>query len=106
MSDLPIPYGDSPGNSRQRAKAAKATEAMTLAIYEDQLAATYQRERERHEGEALADVVRAALGDELDLLDWGLTKAAGSVAKAELVSRKVSLLSSTNTQRIARHFGS
>jgi hypothetical protein len=105
MSNLPIPYGDPPGNSRQVAKAAKAAEATELAIYKNHLAAIFRREVERQEGEALADVVKAALDDELDLLDWGLMKAAGSPAKAELVSRKVSLLSSTNTRRIARHFG-
>jgi hypothetical protein len=106
MSDnLPMPYGGLPGNSRQVAKAAKAAEATELAIYENHLATAYRREIERQESEALADVVKAALDDELDLLDWGLMKAAGSPAKAELVSRKVSVLSSTNTRRLARHFG-
>jgi hypothetical protein len=107
MSDnLPARWSpDLPGNSRQIVKAAKAAEHTELAVYEHHLAARYLAEVDRIDGEAIAEVVKAALEEELNLLDWGLAQAAGSPAKAELVSRKTSLLSSANSSRISRRFG-
>jgi len=41
----------------------------------------------------------------MSVLDWGIQEAAGSRAKAELVSRMVSLQSKIDSARIARRFG-
>jgi len=105
MSDLParLPV-DRPGHSRQVAKAARAQERTELVVYEHHLYARYLAEVERIDAEALADVVKTALNEELDTLDYGLEKAAGSQAKAELVSRLVSLQSKIDGARIARRF--
>ena len=105
MNNLPARLSDLPGTSRQVTKAIQAQEQTELAVYEHHLAAHYLAEVDRIDGEALAEVVKSSLDEELSLLDWGLTQAAGSPAKAELVSRKVSLLSSANSRRIARRFG-
>ena len=106
MSDLParLPNG-SPANSRQMRRAVQAQERTELAVFEHHLAASYLREVERIDAEALAGVVKTAINEELDTLDYGLGLAAGSPAKAELVSRLVSMQSKIDGARIARRFG-
>lgn len=106
MSDLSaqLPSGV-PGNPRQIRRAAQAQERTELAVYEHHLHARFVAETERIDAEALADVVKTAINEELDTLDYGLGLAAGSQAKAELVSRMVSLQSKIDGARIARHFG-
>jgi hypothetical protein len=69
------------------------------------LHARFVAETERIDAEALADVVKTAINEELDTLDYGLGLAASSTAKAELVSRLVSLQSKIDGARIARRFG-
>jgi hypothetical protein len=49
--------------------------------------------------------MRAALDEELDLLDYGLRRANGSLARAELVARKVEMLASINNRRVGQRFG-
>jgi hypothetical protein len=103
MSDLPTPWrGGQP--SRQLTKASRAQERTELAVYEHHLQARYLAECERIDSQAIADVTKGALEEELAVLDWGLQQAAGSPAKAELVSRMVSLQSSIDSARIARRF--
>ena len=48
---------------------------------------------------------RIGVEEELDLLDWGMERANGSLAKTELVARKVTVLANINSARIARRFG-
>lgn len=103
MPDLPARWEGRP--SRQLARAARAQEGTELAIYEHQLGARYQAECDRIDSEAIADVTKSALEHELAVLDWGLEQAAGSPAKAELVSRAVALQSKIDSARIARRFG-
>jgi hypothetical protein len=106
MNNLPARLGDDlPGQPRQLAKAIQAQEKTELAIYEHHLLARYSAETDHIDSAALGDAVRASLDEELSLLDWGLERANGSAAKAELVSRKVSLLSTANSRRIVRRFG-
>ncbi|HEX7244414.1 MAG TPA: hypothetical protein VF245_02475 [Solirubrobacterales bacterium] len=105
MSNLPDRFAGRPGNSRQLARAAQAREKTELAVYEHHLQARFLSEVERIDAEALADVVKTAINEELDTLDYGLGLAAGSTARAELVSRLVSLQSKLDGARIARRFG-
>lgn len=105
MSQLPDRFSPLSPNSRQVTKAAKAQERTELAVFEHHLQARYLAEIERIDTEALSDVVKAALDEELTTLDYGLELAAGSTAKAELVSRLVSLQSKIDGARIARRFG-
>lgn len=103
MPDLPAPWEGRP--SRQLARATRAQEGTELAIFEHQLSARYLAECDRIDSEAIADVTRSALEQELGVLDWGLAEAAGSPAKTELVSRMVGLQSKIDSARIARRFG-
>jgi hypothetical protein len=104
MSNLPARL-ELPDNSRQLAKAVQAQERTELAIFEHHLQARYLAEVDRIDSAAIADVTKAALEEELRILEWGLEQAAGSPAKAELVSRMVSLQSKIDSGRIARRFG-
>jgi hypothetical protein len=105
MPNLPARLLIETGGSRQVAKAVQAQERTELAIFEHHLQARYLAEVERIDIEALGDVVKAALDEELATLGYGLELATGSPAKAELVSRLVSLQSKIDGARIARRFG-
>jgi hypothetical protein len=105
MADL-VPFGlPDTGNARQLARAVQAQEKTELAIYQHHLEARYLAEIDRIDSQAISDVAKAALEEEMNTLDWGLGQAAGSQAKAELVSRMVSLQSKIDSARIARRFG-
>jgi hypothetical protein len=91
--------------SRQLARATKAQEQTELAVFQHNLDARYLAECDRIDSQAIADVTKAALEEELSVLDWGLEQAAGSPAKAELVSRMVAQQSKIDLGRIARRFG-
>jgi hypothetical protein len=105
MSQLPERLSASPPHSRQIARAARAQEKTELAIYEHHLQARYLSEVDRIDSAAIADVTRSALEEEMKVLDEGLERAAGSQAKAELVSRMVAQQSRIDIGRIARRFG-
>jgi hypothetical protein len=105
MSNLPARLPDPEHPSRQLARAIRAQEQTELAVFEHNLASRYQAECDRIDSQAIADVTRTALEEEMSVLDWGLEQAAGSVAKAELVSRKVAMQSKIDSDRIARRFG-
>lgn len=105
MSNLPARLGDGLVESRQLAQATRAQERTELATFEHHLFARQQAECDRIDSQAIADVTKAALEEELATLDFGLEAAAGSAAKAELVSRLVSLQSKIDAARIARRFG-
>ena len=104
MNNLPVPW-EGPRPSRQLVRAAKAQSRTELDIFRHALNARYVSECERHDAHALSDVVRTALEEEIGNLDWGLEQAAGSAAKAELVSRKIAMQAKINSDRISRRFG-
>lgn len=105
MSELPARRPAEAGYSRQVGRAVQAQERTELAVFEHHLQARYLAEVERIDAEALGDVVKTALDEELGVMDYGLEQAAGSPAKAELVSRLVSMQSKIDGARIARRFG-
>lgn len=104
MSNLPARL-DELRSSRQLTQAVAAQQRTELSIFQHHLDARRLAECDRIDSEAIADVTKAALEQELSVLDWGLSEAAGSAAKAELVSRMVSLQSKIDNARIARRFG-
>ena len=56
-------------------------------------------------GRAVAYASRAALEGEVHLLEYGLVRAGGSAAKAELVARHVERLAASNYGRMMRRWG-
>jgi hypothetical protein len=106
MSYLPVP--SEPGGSlspRQLARASRAQGKAELAVFQHGLAARVQSEMDRLDSQAIADASRAALDEELDLLDYGMSRAGQSAAKVELVARHVERLSAINNRRITRRWG-
>lgn len=103
MPDLPVRREGRP--SRQLTRATRAQEHMEREVFTHHLQARCLAEIDRIDSEAIADVTKGALEQELAVLDYGLELAAGSPAKAELVSRMVSLQSKIDSARIARRFG-
>jgi hypothetical protein len=55
--------------------------------------------------EALADVNRTAMSEEMDLVDAGLARAAGSQLKAEAVARALQRQGSIADRMVRRTFG-
>lgn len=105
MSLLPARSGEDPPTGRDLARAARDRSRTELAIYRHGLRARYRAETDRLDAQAASDAVQAALEEELNLLDYGLRRAAGSAAAGELVARKIGILSSINNRRIGRRFG-
>jgi hypothetical protein len=91
-------------SSRQITRAATAQSKTELAVYEHHLQSRLEAEIEQIDAQALSDVIRCSLDEEIGVLDWGMEQAEGSAAKAELVSRKVAMQSKINSARIARRF--
>jgi len=102
---LPARLDDQSRRSSDVTQAMNAQRQAELAIFRYGLEARYHAECDRIDSQALGDVLRTALDEEMDLLDWGLSRTGGSVAKAELVARKVSLQVDINNRRIAQRFG-
>lgn len=104
MSKLPALRSSDHLPDRQLSRAAAARSKTELSVYHHFLEVHYLSACDQIDSEALSDVVRTALNEELTLLDEGMQKAAGHAAKAELVSRKVSMQSALNNRRIERRF--
>lgn len=100
MSQLPNRRPDD-GRLSQLVEATSAQQRTELAIHQHHLLARYFAECERIDIEARADVARTGLEEELNLLAWGMEQATGPAA-AELVSRKVDLLSRMDNTHFAR----
>lgn len=104
MSDLPTPWNGGPP-TRQIVRAARAAEKTEDAIYGHFLAMEFSRQCEAIDASVLAEVIKDSLSRELETYDWAMERVGGSAAKAQLVADKISLLSKTNSTRIARGFG-
>lgn len=111
MSLLPDRLGRVSGSDstelspRQTQAAGRAQQRTELELFRHGLRARLKSECDQLDSMAVADAMRTALDEELTLLDYGLSRCNGSAAKAELVARKVEMLSASNNSRIHRRFG-
>ena len=106
MSLLPALLNDDTGlNRRQVEKARRAQAATGLHLFGYTLETHTLAEMDRLDSQAAGDASRAALDEEIDLLEHGLARAGGSAAKAELAARRVERLANINDRRITRRFG-
>jgi hypothetical protein len=90
--------------TRQVAKARRAQSSAELTVFRHSLQIRVQAEEDRLDSQALGDASRAALDEEIDLLDYGLGRAGRSAAKVELVARHVQRMANINDRRISRRF--
>lgn len=91
-------------SKRQAAKANRDQASAALAVFRYGLQTRVEAEKGRLDVEAVADVSRIALEEELDLLDFGMGRAGQSAAKAALAARHVEQLVSINNRHITRRF--
>ena len=107
MSLLPAQLNDDTSFSpRQMAKVRRAQENTEIRLFGHTLEAHTIAEIDRLDTQAVADASRAALEEEVGLLEYGLARASGSAAMTELVARHVERLAAINDRRITRRFGS
>jgi hypothetical protein len=104
MTDL-LPSRAGVARSRQLERATRAQEAGELEIFRHHITTRIVAECDRIDSEAVADVAKHALGEEMRVLDWGLAEAGDNFAKRELVGRMVNLQANIDNARIARRFG-
>lgn len=103
---LPSPTNElanaDPGNTTRGRKARNST---SLEVYCHGIGSAGRTQIAQQQLQAVKDVMKMALGNELEFLDEGLESANGSAAKAELVARKVSQFVSLDERIIAQNFG-
>ena len=105
MSLLPDIRMDDTRRSLQVIRAERAERRAEERAFQEVLKIRHRSMIDQLESQAVGDAIRIALDEELNLLGYGLLRANGSMAKAELVARKVEMLSLINDRRISRHFG-
>jgi hypothetical protein len=104
MSNI-VPAAKGGLTTSQAIQVGRVQRKAELTVLRHGLQAAVATEIDRLDSHAIADVITTATEEELRFLDYGLALADGSAAKAELVVRKVQLLSQINNSRIARRFG-
>jgi hypothetical protein len=106
MSFLPAPIDDGSGvTARQLSRAKKLQADTELTIFRYSLEARTRAEVDRIDSQAIGDASRAALDEEMDLLDYGMSRVNGSATKVELLQRHVERMSRINNARLSRRFG-
>jgi len=105
MSNLPDRVNRSTSLSPlQQSRVVRATRRAQVEVYEHTLRAAAAAEMDQADTQALADAITYAAEEEIRFLDYGLARAAGNPAAAEIVAQKLALLSATNNTRIGRRF--
>ena len=90
---------------RQMVQAERAHGRAMLRVFRHALDARVLAECDQLDTQATADALRTALSEEINLLEYGLRRANGSMAKIELTARKVEMLEQIDNRRISRRFG-
>lgn len=75
------------------------------SIFEAQVVAETRSAIEVAEITAFAETIRVAIDEEVGLLSYGTSLAAGSGAAAQLVAEKVALFSELNSRRLRQRYG-
>jgi hypothetical protein len=106
MSFLPAPSNDDSGlNRRQVLKARKAEADTALELHRYSLGARFRGQVDVYDSQALSDANRAAVSEEMDVLEYGLSRAGASAAKVEMTARALQRMAAINDRRITRRFG-
>jgi hypothetical protein len=95
------------GLTRRQLEQARKVEADTaMELHRYKHGAYFRSGVDMYDSQALADANRAAVCEEMDLVDWGLSRAGMSAAKVEMVARAAQRMARINDHRITRRFGS
>jgi hypothetical protein len=94
------------GLTRRQLEQARKVEADTaLELHRYKHGAHFRAQIDIYDSEALADANRAAVCEEMDLVDYGLSRAGMSAAKIEMTARAAQRMARINDRRIMRRFG-
>lgn len=105
MSDLPERiYRTTSLSPTQLGRAERLTRRAELEVYGHTVRAAVAAQKDEADSQALGDALQCAMDEEISLLDYGLSRANGSVAKTELVAQKIAMFSAINNKRIGRRF--
>lgn len=99
---IPVVFG--PTTERERHVVAARREAERGVLIHN-LRAFFDEECAKLDAATVAAASQAALGTELDVLNWGIAKANGSAAGLKLVADRTEQLSRLNSKAIERRFG-
>lgn len=107
-SPAPIRPEVVPRYTERERQAIAARRQMEGGLLVHTLRSHFDKEAARIDAETVFEASKAALDSELELLDWGVKKAASmeSAAAAKLVADRVEQLSRTNSTNLSRRFGS
>jgi hypothetical protein len=101
----PARLDDPAGRSRRQIEQARKAEAANdFQVFLYGLGTRARSLMDQHDSRAGADANRAAVSEEMDLLDYGLSRAGTSAAKVEMVARAAQRLATSNDRRITRRF--
>lgn len=103
MSDfLPVLHSEDEFPVRQMNRAVRLQRSSQMAVFRHGLRAREKTERARLDLQAAGDVVKSAVEEEIDLLEWAMNRAEGSPARVEVVARRVAQFSEINDRIIGR----
>jgi hypothetical protein len=103
----PVPRDSQTGGlTRRQLEQARKVEADTaLELHRYKHGAHFKAQIDIYDSQALADANQAALSSEMDVLDYGLSRAGMSAAKIEMTARAAQRMGTINHRRIMRKFG-
>jgi hypothetical protein len=103
----PVPRDSQAGGlTRRQLEQARKVEADTaLELHRYKHGARFRGQIDIYDSEAVADANHAAACMEMDLLEYGLSRAGSSGAKVEIVARASQRVAIINDRRITRRFG-
>lgn len=106
MSFHPAPRDGQTGmNRRQLDQAQKAEASTMLELHRYMLGAQFRAQIDIYDTQALGDANRAAVSEEIELLEYGLRRAGSLAAGVEIVARASQRMALINDRRILRRFG-
>jgi hypothetical protein len=86
-------------------QAGKVEADTALELHRYKHGAHFRAQLDIYDSQALADANQAAVACEMDVLDYGLSRAGTSAAKVEMTARAAQRMAIINDRRIMRRFG-
>lgn len=94
------------GLTRRQLEQARRVEADTaLELHRYKHGARFRGQIDSYDSLALAEANHAAVASEMEMLDYGLSRAGMSAAKIEMTARAAQRMAIINDRRIMRRFG-
>ena len=94
------------GLTRRQLEQARKVEADTaVELHRYKHGARFRAQIDIYDSLALAEANHAAVSSEMEMLDYGLSRAGLSAAKIEITARAAQRMAIINDRRITRKFG-